>query len=180
MLDHEIKEVWKIGGYVRYMDDFVLFFQEKADLKAALLQVERFLTEKLLLELNPPVFNRTGHGIPFLSYRVQGAALRLSLKAKRRFAGKIRRANLAESAEHALPLLAFINRADTVGFRRKIFHGISSARLEPRKPRRQLEQQRQELPFSEPEQQFARESQQQPRFPPRSGPQLKDVTDIHH
>jgi hypothetical protein len=43
----------------------------------------------------------------------------------------------------------------------------ASQRLEPREPRRQLEQQRRELPFSEPQQEHAGQPEQQPGLPGR-------------
>ncbi len=125
-LDHELKDVCKVPGYVRYMDDFILFADDKSEIRKIQQHTEDFLTEKLKLELNPAIINRTAHGLPFLSYRVCPHELRLSLKAKRRFCSKIRNANAAESAEHALPLLAFIDRASCHAFRRKIFYGTSS------------------------------------------------------
>ncbi len=51
--------------------------------------------------------------------------------------------------------------------------------LEPRESRRQLEQQREELPVGESQQEFAGQSEQQPRVPPgrlaRSSEQWTDV-----
>lgn len=165
MADHLIKDAWRVPAYVRYMDDFVLFFDEKEQAKSAGTQIATFFSQDLKLELNAFQINRTECGLPFLSYRVDGNGLRLSQKAKRRFCRKMEEANREESAEQALPLLAFVIRADSYGFRKKFFYGRVPERLEPREPRRQLEQQREQLRVVELEQQFAGESQQQPRLP---------------
>lgn len=124
--DHQIKEVWGVPAYVRYMDDFVLFFHENGQAKRAKAQVAEFLFRELKLELNKPQINRTACGLPFLSYRVFGTGLKLSQKAKRRFCRKMKDANRDEEAERALPLLAFVQRADSYGFRKKFFYGGAS------------------------------------------------------
>ncbi len=41
--DHWVKEARRIKGYVRYMDDFVLFAENKAILKEELAETESFL-----------------------------------------------------------------------------------------------------------------------------------------
>ncbi|MCR5382848.1 MAG: reverse transcriptase/maturase family protein [Lentisphaeria bacterium] len=120
MLDHQLKEVWRIPGYVRYMDDFILFADDRGTLMDLLPKIRSFLMDKLKLELNEPQLNKTDAGIPFLNYRVYGSKLRLSQKARRRFKRKIAIANNLEEPDLALPLLAFINRADSVAFRRAV------------------------------------------------------------
>lgn len=123
VLDHELKDVLRVPGYVRYMDDFILFTNNKNEIHPLLNRTKEIIN-LLKLEYNPPLQNRTAHGIPFLSYLVTPNGLRLSLKAKRRFCKKITVANQEQSAEKALPLLAFINRADSMGFRKKVLYGI--------------------------------------------------------
>jgi len=123
VLDHELKDAIKVPGYVRYMDDFIVFTNSKDDLKEIKNKTEEIVTGLLKLNLNPALSNKTIHGIPFLSYKVTSGGLRLSQKAKTRFRNKIKLANQMQSAEHALPLLAFINRADSFGFRKKLFYG---------------------------------------------------------
>ena len=121
LMDHLIKDTWRIPGYVRYMDDFILFADSREELIGRLPELTEFLRGELKLELNPLVLNRCAAGIPYLSYRVYPDRLWLSLKARRRFRRKIRIANENEDAESALPLLAFIGRADDRAFRRRVF-----------------------------------------------------------
>ena len=68
-LDHYIKEVLRIKGYVRYMDDFILIHESKEHLKHCLVEITRILSE-LDLELNE---KKTGiqpvsNGIHFLGF----------------------------------------------------------------------------------------------------------------
>ena len=68
-LDHYIKEVLRIKGYVRYMDDFILIHEDKEHLKHCLVEITRRLHE-LGLELNE---KKTGiqpirNGIHFLGF----------------------------------------------------------------------------------------------------------------
>ena len=123
VLDHELKDVLKVPGYVRYMDDFIIFADNKDRLKEINNKIEEIVNGLLQLNLNPALCNRTIHGIPFLSYKISSGGLRLSQKAKIRFRNKIKIANQMQSAEHALPLIAFIDRANSVGFRKKLFCG---------------------------------------------------------
>lgn len=74
-MDHYIKEVLRIKGYVRYMDDFILIHEDKEHLKHCLAEITRMLAE-LGLELNE---KKTGiqpirNGIHFLgfSFRLTG------------------------------------------------------------------------------------------------------------
>lgn len=164
-LDRFCKETLRVRGFVRYMDDFVLFFDDFSQAREAQESVTEFLSRKLKLDLNPVIANTTAHGISFLSYRVRTNGIFLSGKAKQRFVRKIKRANSEENATSALPLLAFVRRADTHAFRYKLFFSDSTRRLEPRESRRELEQQRAELPLCESQLQFAGQLQQQPRLP---------------
>ena len=124
VLDHEIKDRLRIKGYLRYMDDCLVFAHEKSELVDLRIQLEDFIKNKLLLDFNKPQLNRCGYGIPFLSYRVYPDGLRLSLKAKRRFRLKIKEANKTENSDKVLALLAFINRADSFQFKKKLLSEI--------------------------------------------------------
>ena len=70
-------------------------------------------------------------------------------------------------------LLAFVMPAESGAFRRHVMErfGVAARRLEPRDSRRQLEQQRQELPVSQPQQQQQPgQQEQQHRVPGRPCP----------
>jgi len=69
-LDHYLKEILRIRYYVRYMDDFIVFANNKSDLGEILKKIKDFLNI-YKLELN----SKTGiakikQGIDFLGYRI--------------------------------------------------------------------------------------------------------------
>ena len=66
-------------GYVRYMDDFILFSDDPMDLKDALRKIEHFVQQQLDLRIKPKSvqINRVSHGIPFLGYRIFPKLLRI-------------------------------------------------------------------------------------------------------
>ena len=70
-LDHFVKERLRFKGYVRYVDDFLLFSDDKRELAAARVEIVQFLM-KLRLRLHPrknTIFP-VEEGIRFLGYRV--------------------------------------------------------------------------------------------------------------
>ena len=94
---------------------------------------QRFVEEELHLQHHPVVLNETSRGIPFLGYVVRGNGLRLNLRSKRRFVTKMR--NLTQEikdgwidqdifAMRAGCLLAFADKADSVGFRKKMASSV--------------------------------------------------------
>ena len=90
-LDHFVKDRLRVRGYVRYVDDFVLFGRTKRELHAARERVAEFL-ETLRVRLHPDktmVFP-TAQGIRFLGYRVFGSHVRLARESVVRFRRRIR------------------------------------------------------------------------------------------
>lgn len=126
--DHWIKEERRFPAYLRYMDDFILFGQDKACLKMELAQIRRFLAEQLALELKEDIqLNRSSRGIAFLGYRVFPQTIRLSPGSRRRFLKKFRRYErkwqagkwtVGDLVRHMEPLIEFTRAADTNSFRR--------------------------------------------------------------
>ena len=88
-LDHFVLEQLKPKGYVRYMDDMVIFSDSLADLKLAFMAVRRFWCEKLNLLLKESVFGKTIRGVPFLGWRITGKGVFLIGKTKRRMKKKL-------------------------------------------------------------------------------------------
>lgn len=90
-LDHWIKEERNIKGYVRYMDDFILFSKEKGILKTELKKIEHYLKSQLELMLKPNIqLNRCSKGISFLGFRVFPAHIHLLPRSMKRFSKKYR------------------------------------------------------------------------------------------
>lgn len=68
-LDHYIKEKLRIKYYVRYMDDFILFHEDREYLKYCLEEIEKKLAEvKLKLNKKTQILE-IHHGFCFLGYR---------------------------------------------------------------------------------------------------------------
>lgn len=52
-LDHFVKETLRVRHYLRYMDDFLMVLDDKAEARARQRDVEAFLADRLRLVLNP-------------------------------------------------------------------------------------------------------------------------------
>lgn len=92
-LDHLVKEAWHMPGYVRYMDDFVTWADDKdalwwlRDRIAAWLETERGVRLKESATLLAPV----AEGLPFLGLRVFPGKLRLQRTRLTRLRRLVRR-----------------------------------------------------------------------------------------
>lgn len=75
-LDHYILENLKPKGYLRYMDDMLIFAQSTKQLKKIFVQIKTYTNTKLSLELKPPVFGRCDSGIPFLGKLITKSGIR--------------------------------------------------------------------------------------------------------
>ena len=85
-LDRYVKETLRRPGYVRYMDDFVVWGDGWDDLAAVLDSVRGFLSSELDLTLKDfPYANRTGHGMDFLGFRVFPKRREPNRASRRRF-----------------------------------------------------------------------------------------------
>lgn len=91
-LDHFLKDRLRVGGYVRYVDDFVVFSDDKRHLAQVRAQVGTFL-ERLRLVLHPDksVVFPTRSGINFLGYRVFPTHRLLAKANVQRFRRRLRR-----------------------------------------------------------------------------------------
>ncbi len=68
-LDQFVKHELKAPRYIRYVDDFVLFSSDRAELEGWLLQIERFLGDRLQLGLKDDIrLRRLTDGLDFLGY----------------------------------------------------------------------------------------------------------------
>lgn len=184
-LDRFLKETLRRGAYVRYMDDFVVWGGSGRELRAVCERVRTFLAAELKLELKAnTALNRTAFGMDFLGYRLFPGMVRLARRSQVRFTRKFRRYEAAhwrgEWSELVLQqrmqaLLAFVMPAESGGFRRHCLQRfrVAAKRLEPCESRRQLEQQRHQLPDGEPQQQQPDQQEQQPRVP--FGPALSST-----
>lgn len=91
-LDHHVKEALRIPSYVRYMDDFALFTNDKERLRAAHDEVRGFLHEHLHLALKDEatVLAPAREGLPFLGWRIYRGTVRLRSGNLRRMRSRVK------------------------------------------------------------------------------------------
>jgi hypothetical protein len=132
-LDHYIKEQLKSKAYVRYMDDMVLWHDDKQKLQSWVVAIEEYVEHQLRLSLKPLQLNTTKRGLPFLGYIIFPHYVRLSQRSKQRFAKKIKALQIgydtaamaeADCQRKALPLIAFTHHADALEFRKNVLLGL--------------------------------------------------------
>lgn len=128
-LDHYVKEILQIRAYIRYMDDMVLWHNNKEILLNTGLRLKQYAKNNLQLKLKPLCLNRNSHGLPFLGYLLYPGKIRLTHRSRIRF---IKKLNIYENKlklqvwtqreyqNHVLPLIAFTEHADAKEFRKKI------------------------------------------------------------
>ena len=90
-LDQFIKHTVKVNYYVRYADDFVFLSPDKSYLEALLPQIEKFLRERLDLELHPQKisYRKFRSGVDFLGYIIFPHYILPRTKTRRRLFRKI-------------------------------------------------------------------------------------------
>lgn len=128
-LDHYIKNQLMIPAYIRYMDDFILWHNDKQALKEIWGKVETFLNKNLALSLKTATLNHANRGLPFVGYLVFPEKIYLARRSKRRYQSKMKeftallesgRWSQSEFQQHALAVNAFAFHADSYYFRKKV------------------------------------------------------------
>jgi RNA-directed DNA polymerase len=114
-LDHFVKRELKIPGYLRYMDDFVLFSDNRSQLAEARTAIATWLAEERRLQLHPKRWDVIPNKHPsiFLGYRISRAGITPSRKLRRSMSRRLRgaarkgHAPLVRSIESYRGLLLF-------------------------------------------------------------------------
>jgi len=93
--DHFIKEQNEIKYYLRYMDDFVVFANEKQVLIALKIKIENYLEKelKLHLKIKATVLNRQQHGLSYLGSRIYPGCIRINQSSLKRSKNKLKKRN---------------------------------------------------------------------------------------
>lgn len=129
--DHWCKEHLKVDDLDRYMDDTLFFSNDHRRLMRQVWEYRDYVRRELQLTLHEPIVNRTKFGIPFLGYVAYRDTLRLSRRSQLRYQRKMRelaeRLNADEIdektyAQRAQCLVAFVDKADSVGYRHRLAH----------------------------------------------------------
>lgn len=131
-LDLFIKHELKCKAYVRYMDDFLLFSDNKQELKKFHDRINHFVEEKLKIKLKHRVTRIApiSEGVPFLGFRIFESLVRLKrenlvrlrkkvrVKQKLYEEGKITEQELDASVRS---MISFVSHGNTLNLRRSIF-----------------------------------------------------------
>jgi RNA-directed DNA polymerase len=89
--DRQVKERWHIKGYVRYMDDMVIWANDRNQLEDASQDAVSFLGDTLdLVPKDSPRISRSARGLEFLGCRVTPNCVTLNRRSRRRFRSKLR------------------------------------------------------------------------------------------
>jgi len=129
-LDHRIKDHMGVLEYLRYMDDMVLFADDKKTLLLWKKAVDTFLEDWLSLQLKPAAtcLQRTTHGLSFLGMRVfpqfvrmkpenqARSCQRMSKRVKDWKQGKIDEEKMAQCVESAIAHLRYFSPKARISF----------------------------------------------------------------
>ncbi len=161
-VDRLCRQELRVPGYVRYMDDMALWGSRDL-LREARARVEHTLAGLGLRLKGNWHLQPTHRGMEFLGLRVFPRGSTLTRRSRRRFLRAFRagerewqEGRLSDAAwQRSLSaLVSHVHLARDEGILRKLFRepGSAAIGLQPREPRGQLEQRRQELSLGEPEQ----------------------------
>jgi RNA-directed DNA polymerase len=131
-LDHHVKEVLRVPGYLRYMDDFALFAPTKEALASALVDVRCFVEQRLRLELKDraTILAPVDEGMPFLGFRVYRGMARLRPATAQRTRDRMRRREAQhrhgwidadQLARSTQSMVAHLEHGTTRAWRRALF-----------------------------------------------------------
>jgi retron-type reverse transcriptase len=134
-LDHFIKETLQAPGYIRYVDDLLIFNDNKFWLQACRERTRRFLSDwRLQLHPKKAVVYPCRQGIPFLGFRVYPTHRRLLRGGVKRARQRLRGLTLGfkrgemslEKIEDSIQAwLGHVGQGDTWGLRRALFRQYS-------------------------------------------------------
>jgi hypothetical protein len=131
-LDHFLKDRLCVKGYVRYMDDVLVFAADKAVLHELHATLRTFVRERLCLGLKARASRvlPVSQGIPFLGFRIFPAMLRVQRNRWAQFRHKVRKREWqyaqgvideAELAQCVASMIGHVVHADTLAARRHVF-----------------------------------------------------------
>ncbi|TSC87533.1 MAG: RNA-directed DNA polymerase (Reverse transcriptase) [Microgenomates group bacterium Gr01-1014_7] len=122
-LDRFIKHKLKIKYYIRYADDFLILSINKNNLQSLIKPVDKFLQEKLKLELHPKkiILKRFDWGIDFLGYIVLPQYILPRTKTKKRMFRKLKEKLESENFNQSLQsYIGYLSHANAYNLSNKI------------------------------------------------------------
>lgn len=132
--DHFVKETLQVKQYIRYMDDLVIFSDDRQKLKDLRGELSAYLKDELELSLKEKsvIINQRSNGLSFLGTRVFPKLIRIKrenlTRSMRRYrhqerefqAGKIDEETLCQSVQSIVGHMSFY---DTLNLRKCVFTG---------------------------------------------------------
>lgn len=134
-LDHYVKEELKMPIYIRYMDDILMFENDKEKIKRSVNLIKKYSIEKLKLSLKTPVIKYTEDTVSFLGYKIGRNIVLLNSRSRNRFCKKLLKYEKfllndkwdeKEYQFHIMPLISFVNYAYTKKMRIRTLERIKS------------------------------------------------------
>lgn len=139
--DHYMKEIVRVPRFVRYMDDILIFADNKEDARYYESESRRYLANNCNVELKPSTIVKAESGVSFLGYKLYPHKVLLNRKSKNRLRSKMeyygKKLDNVEWLEkeyyrHITPLIGFAQKAYTKQLRQHIIEYVDSRReLEP-------------------------------------------------
>lgn len=130
-MDHWLVEEVRVPGYVRYMDDFVVFGPDKASLRAWLLAIVAFLDGLgLRLKERATILAPVHQGLPFLGCRIHRGTVRVRPENLARHRSRLRQRERQfahelldeqQLADCVRSSIAHMKHSNTLGLRRAWF-----------------------------------------------------------
>ena len=124
--DLYIKENLQVSAYIRYMDDMVIWSDDRNRLLKTGREFQSFIETELGLTLKPFCMNKTEKGLPFLGYVLFTDRILLNSHSRKRFKSKLKlytqklnndEWTQTEYQAHIVPLIAFAKHANTYKLR---------------------------------------------------------------
>lgn len=129
-LDHFVKDRLRLRGYLRDMDDLLLFHDDRAALVAIAREVERFC-HGLRLRLHPWCVHPTREGVEFVGYRAVRGTVRVRAttvhRAVRRLRWRMHQGETLANADFRAALRSVFghwSHADSWRLREKTLHAL--------------------------------------------------------
>lgn len=132
-LDHFCKEQLRLKAYVRYMDDIVVWANDKTSLINARDAIIEYVQSTLRQQLKPCLLQRSDRGLPFLGFLLFPHYRKLTQTSKRRFYKKAKATHSAylsgrydstTAARRLQSLTAFTRHADATRLRTDFWHTL--------------------------------------------------------
>lgn len=136
-VDQYIKRDLHIRYYFRYMDDSVILLKDKNELKLVLVKIQKYLLEKLGLELNKKTnIFKNKQGVNFCGYKINEYRLKIRDKAKKKLKKKVKTLKSkiknkditsVEAKKYLCGHMGYLKYANVYNLSRKIFRDSSDS-----------------------------------------------------